>query len=123
VRAQERDYDANRRQNAALYHSARWRKVRAHVLRRSPLCVECEREGRTTVAQIVHHIVPVSEGGAPFDPDGLRGVCRPCHGRLHARKGQGIANTWDPSIAVSGGLMEQKAGPMKQEGIESEGGA
>jgi 5-methylcytosine-specific restriction endonuclease McrA len=27
----------------------------------------------------VDHIVPLSEGGAPYDRENLRGVCRPCH--------------------------------------------
>ena len=36
----------------------RWRKARAAYLAQHPLCVECERLGRTTPATVVDHIVP-----------------------------------------------------------------
>lgn len=35
-----------------------WQKARAGHLRSHPLCVYCEREGRTTLATVVDHRVP-----------------------------------------------------------------
>lgn len=43
---------------SALYTSTRWRKARARFLRNNPLCVYCEREGRTEVADVVDHSTP-----------------------------------------------------------------
>jgi 5-methylcytosine-specific restriction enzyme A len=43
----------------------------------------CEREGRVTPTAAVHHIVPVSEGGAVFVGDeSLVAVCRTCHVKI-----------------------------------------
>jgi 5-methylcytosine-specific restriction enzyme A len=122
IRERDRRYDAERRLNADFYASSRWRRLRTGVLHRTPLCAECERRNRVTLAKIVHHVVPVREGGAPYALDNLEPVCRPCHGRLHGSGGRG-GNPHPRENPVIGGLMEQKAGPMKQEGIESEGGA
>lgn len=36
----------------------RWQKARETFLRENPLCVMCQREGRTTAAEVVDHIVP-----------------------------------------------------------------
>lgn len=35
----------------------RWQKTREQYLRDNPLCVYCERNGRTTAAGVVDHIV------------------------------------------------------------------
>ena len=35
-----------------------WRKAREGWLRKHPLCVYCEREGRVTAATILDHIIP-----------------------------------------------------------------
>lgn len=43
-----------------------------------PLCVHCTSEGRTSAAQEVDHVVPLSEGG-PDEWDNLQALCRPHH--------------------------------------------
>jgi 5-methylcytosine-specific restriction protein A len=50
----------------------------ARILAHNPLCVICVREGRTTVAVEVDHIVPLHKGGAD-DESNLAGICKSCH--------------------------------------------
>lgn len=57
-----------------------WQKLRASVLRREPLCRECQRFGRVTAAQEVDHIIEKADGGTD-DPDNLQPLCVPCHRR------------------------------------------
>ena len=42
-----------------------------------PLCAECERNGRVSVATIRDHIVPLAEGGTD-DPENIQGLCQAC---------------------------------------------
>lgn len=44
-------------------YGARWRRIRARVLRAEPLCRACLSKGRPVEAVEVDHIVPLSEGG------------------------------------------------------------
>jgi len=72
---QERGYDET------------WRKLRAYVLRREPLCRFCSERGRTTPATVVDHIVPISQ--APelrLEPSNLRALCESCHNARTARE-------------------------------------
>lgn len=39
-------------------YGGRWQKARATFLKRSPVCVACEAEGRITLARVVDHIIP-----------------------------------------------------------------
>ena len=58
----------------------RWR-VLAWQLKRAAdmLCQRCGRAGRLEA----HHIVPLSEGGAMYDPDNIEVLCRDCHINHH----------------------------------------
>lgn len=68
-----------------------WHKrAKAHKARH-PLCVVCELEGRVTVTETTHHIVPVSDGGSMHvRDDELLSVCERwgCHRRVE-RLGHG----------------------------------
>jgi 5-methylcytosine-specific restriction protein A len=55
-------------------------------LRRYPLCVECQRNGRTVEAIDVHHLVPRRAGGSDAD-DNLQALCHACHSRVTAGGG------------------------------------
>ena len=73
------------------YDSRRWRPFAKAWLRRYPLCgmradgtldtvnSRCAREGRTTAAQCVDHTLPISKGGALFDPANLMSACIRCN--------------------------------------------
>lgn len=56
-----------------------WRKFRLLYLADNPLCVLCKELNRITPATVIDHIKPMSQGGAKFDPDNLRAVCKTCH--------------------------------------------
>lgn len=60
-----------------FYKSSTWLRLRAVVLRRSPLCVLCR-----AVASVVDHITARADGGAPYDECNLRSLCSSCHAKL-----------------------------------------
>ena len=73
-----------------VYASARWRRARAVVLERDRVCRLC---GVAAAVSVDHWPVPagvlLERGGDPFDPGGLRGLCRACHGGVDGGRGAG----------------------------------
>ena len=65
--------------------TAAWQKLRKAKLRRHPLC-QCDDSGCKRMATVVHHIMPVEDGGYPWDWDNLQSMSRGCHERVHGRK-------------------------------------
>jgi 5-methylcytosine-specific restriction endonuclease McrA len=61
-----------------VYASPAWRNSRSRQLFDFPLCSECGR-----IADTVHHVQPLSVGGAPRAPENLVSLCSPCHTKLH----------------------------------------
>jgi len=61
------------------YNSTRWRKARRHQLKNSPLCSECENNGKSTLAKVVDHKIPVSQGGDFWEPKNHNSLCTSCH--------------------------------------------
>lgn len=59
-------------------YGAAWRKLRARILKRDPLCVPCRANGHVTASTEVDHVKPKAEGGSDAD-DNLQGICTPCH--------------------------------------------
>lgn len=60
--------------------SAAWQKLRKAKLQANPLCECCEKAGRTTAAQQVHH--KRARQDAPdlvLDANNLESVCFTCH--------------------------------------------
>ncbi|MBW2364615.1 MAG: HNH endonuclease [Deltaproteobacteria bacterium] len=68
-----------------IHDTAVWKKVRAVKLRRDPVC-ECDDPHCHLLADTVHHIIAVEDGGPPFDYDNLRSLFRDCHERIEGRK-------------------------------------
>jgi len=67
-----------KRTNSALYKTARWKAVRQAARRRDDWqCVQCGARGRVEV----DHVVPLRDGGAPFDLSNLQCLCAACHAR------------------------------------------
>jgi len=63
-----------------LRDSRRWRDhVRPEKLRRDPYCQICHEKGRLSEANEVDHIIPISDGGDPWDYDNLQSLCKRCH--------------------------------------------
>jgi 5-methylcytosine-specific restriction protein A len=70
------------------YRQARWMALRAQVLGDNPLCVDCQKEQRVTIATEVHH--KVKPGGDPrlfFNRENLEGLCK-AHHSAHTAKGE-----------------------------------
>lgn len=70
-----------------------WRKLRAFVLRRSPLCADPhgihKARGESVPAEEVHHVVALAAGGSN-ELENLEALCKPCHSRItlaEAREG------------------------------------
>lgn len=88
-RKAERDKQYNKQREPKLrkfYSSSRWRKVRNRYIRKHPLCEHCEQDGRTKVAEVVDHIVPVKvEWSKRYDVDNFQSLCNRCHRRKTER--------------------------------------
>ena len=64
-----------------------WRRARREYLAEHPLCAECDRDGRTTEATIVDHVIP--HRGDPelfWDRTNWQSLCKPHH---DAKTGEG----------------------------------
>lgn len=63
-----------------------WTKTAASHLKKFPLCVECEREGRTVLAKVVDHKIPVRHRpDLRLDKRNHWGLCDHCHNGLKRR--------------------------------------
>jgi 5-methylcytosine-specific restriction protein A len=72
--------------NMDIYNSTRWRKLRIVVLNEEPLCKTCKSNGQVAAAQVVDHIIPINQGGDPFERSNLQGLCHVCHNAKSARE-------------------------------------
>lgn len=63
--------------------SARWRALRQRILMRDAGVCRIRGSGCTGIANTVDHIIPISEGGAMFDPANLRAACAHCNYSRH----------------------------------------
>ncbi len=79
-----REYDKNRPEQHKIYSTSRWQKLREYKKHRNPLCEECLRNNEITPMALVDHIIPIAEGGAPYDVANLQSLCASCHQKKHA---------------------------------------
>ena len=79
---------ANRSVNDAFYSSKAWRLSRRRHLFAYPLCQFRLEDGEECglLADSVHHIVELEDGGAPRDPANLMSCCRSHHSVIHAQR-------------------------------------
>ncbi len=63
-----------------------WKRIRDRYFAAHPLCEQCEKHGRITPAEEVHHIKPLSQGGTN-DYANLMALCTSCHSEITAREG------------------------------------
>lgn len=69
-------------------------RLRAELFARSPLCAECGRHGRITLATQRDHIVPLEEGGQDIESN-VQGLCADCHDvKSKAERARGIRRAW-----------------------------
>ncbi|MBO3702953.1 MAG: HNH endonuclease [Candidatus Accumulibacter sp.] len=89
---QHRDYGRARRRfdtELGCYQSAKWRAVRAALLRAHPVCQLCAARGLLVPAKVVDHVLPIKDGGARYDESNLERICTSCHNAKTARETAG----------------------------------
>lgn len=67
-------------------YGRQWQRIRTQYAQAHPLCEKCFEEGRATLMEEVHHILPVSRGGSN-DQSNLMSLCRSCHNKIHHELG------------------------------------
>lgn len=80
--------------NDSFYSSKPWRMSRRKQLLDHPLCqyiVDDQGNDCGEIADSVHHIVELTDGGAPRDPSNLMSTCRSHHSTIHAQRRGGVA--------------------------------
>lgn len=89
-RKSERRPCKERRDHVNVYNTSTWVKLRKAYLMEHPLCEECLKQGKTTVATQVHHIRHILEGkdewemkSIGFDYSNLIALCEKCHREKH----------------------------------------
>ena len=82
-----RKYDKyERRPDVHKKYGRAWSRIRNRYAAEHPLCEMCLKEGRLTVMDEVHHILPVSKGGT-HDKSNLMSLCHSCHNKIHLQMG------------------------------------
>ena len=76
---------STKHERRTVYATKRWGLLRFEALARDGgLCVRCRAEGRTILAELVHHLRPIRDGGNPWSLENCESVCRSCHADQHA---------------------------------------
>ena len=87
AKQEARRYERQQRDPAtAKRYGAGWQRARAAYLSAHPLCEMCLAVGKHAPAVLVHHRVPLAEGGGN-DAGNLQSLCQRCHSAHHARDG------------------------------------
>jgi 5-methylcytosine-specific restriction endonuclease McrA len=88
------------------YKSKKWKQFRKKILRRDKyLCRECNRYGKTTGANTVHHCIPVSEDPElKYNSNNLISLCESCHEKMHDK--------FDNSLTAAGQRWKEKITPL-----------
>lgn len=80
-------YEEERRK---IYKSTRWRKLRELKIAQQPLCEMCLKEGKTTIAEDVHHIESfmstddhMRRMALAYDYENLMSICKMHHQMIH----------------------------------------
>ena len=90
---------SSKRERKEIYCTPRWLELRNRArIRDGFLCVACKRSGLTSPGEIVHHSVPIREGGDPWDIDNLETLCRDCHDAAHERPDE-VRDGWSDLVA------------------------
>ena len=73
-----------------VYNTKRWKSLRLYKLQEQPLCEQCAKDDKVTLAIEIHHIQPFMRGltlaeiiWLGFDPNNLMSVCEQCHDKFH----------------------------------------
>ena len=68
---------------------------RAALFASEPLCRLCHAQGRTTLATIRDHIIPLAEGGTENDPTNEQPLCQDCSDqKTREESARGVRRAW-----------------------------
>lgn len=82
-----READPHQHHIDRLRRGGQWKTLRRSILDATPLCVDCEREGRVTPATEVDHIAPIARRpDLAFTRSNLQPLCAHHHARKSARE-------------------------------------
>lgn len=82
-----KDIDARRGTAHSRGYTGAWQKASKGYLRKHPLCVLCEREGKVNAATLVDHIIPHKGDKELFwDRNNWQGLCEYHHNRKTAEE-------------------------------------
>ena len=84
-----------------------WRRLRAHILARDPICKLCAEADRLTLSCEVDHIVPIHLGGSDSATN-LRGLCHDCHARITAQQLRDLVREQNPKVGEDGWPVYQR---------------
>ena len=81
------NYEKYRRdKNAKKKYGRAWKRIRDKYAAEHPFCERCFERGILVETEEIHHKLPLSEGGT-HDRSNLIALCKPCHSREHAERG------------------------------------
>ena len=90
---EEHQWEENKRyekydRNPAVHrrYGRAWKRIRDKYVSLHPFCEICYEKGILVETEEVHHKKPLSEGGT-HDRDNLIALCKSCHARIHAERG------------------------------------
>ncbi len=82
-----------KKQRQTMYNKTEWQKLRKAFLQQHPLCQTCLADGKTTLAQHVHHKISYLNGSNEakqiellLSYENLQALCIQCHTKLHNYK-------------------------------------
>jgi 5-methylcytosine-specific restriction protein A len=82
---EEKQYARERGGTAKRGYDSVWQLLRLTYLQQHPLCEQCQADGLIVPAVLVHHIVPIKDGGARLATSNLRALCQPHHEAIHGK--------------------------------------
>lgn len=84
--------------NTKRRYGRAWKRIRDSYVKAHPFCEICYEKGILVSTEQVHHKIPLSEGGN-HDRSNLISLCKSCHSRIHAERG----DRWETRGAYSDG--------------------
>tara|TARA_R110000851_G_C12738342_1_gene530555 strand:+ start:219 stop:572 length:354 start_codon:yes stop_codon:yes gene_type:complete len=77
-----------------VYNTQQWKATRAYHIQRNPICLTCKtKDNRVVAGDVVDHIIPIRQGGDPFQKNNLQTLCHPCHNKKSRQEKDSITYT------------------------------
>ncbi len=91
-----------------------WKRIRDKYASEHPFCELCFERGIIVETEEIHHKKPLSEGGT-HDRSNLIALCKSCHSRIHAHRG----DYWGRTMSSGHRLCTDRSGdPSRVGGVE-----